>query len=41
MTFKPAPNSMSPGSCSSAALKKLSPGRKRTTNSGALLNWLA
>jgi len=34
MTFCATPNSINSGSCSKAALKKFSPGRKSTTNSG-------
>jgi hypothetical protein len=35
ITLWPTPNSMSSGPCSKAVLKKVFPGRKRTTNSGA------
>ena len=39
-TRSAAPNSMSDGSCCSAALKNASPGRNITTNSGVASNWL-
>jgi hypothetical protein len=37
ITRSSTPNSMSDGSCSSAALKNISPGRNMTTKSG--LGW--
>jgi hypothetical protein len=40
MIWRPAASSIRPGSCLSAALKKVSPGMKRTTNSGVEASWL-
>ena len=39
ITLWSTPHWISSGSCSNAALKKVSPGKKSTTNSGACANW--